>query len=394
MDRVLLLDTNVASAPIERYLAGAGYEVHVVGRNPSDFLAKASPNYVELDYSDVEATLALIDRLGARYIVPGCNDLSYEKCAQISARRGFPGIDPVETVRTLGNKQDFRRYAARHDIPAPRQIAEADALAGRPAIVKPVDAYSGRGVTVLESPTAAELDAAMTVARRFSQSGACLIEEFVKGQLYSHTAFLGPTGVVADFIVEEHGSINPFTVDTSCVVTDFDPALLRDVRSAIEQIASDLQLTSGLIHTQFIVDGPRFWIVEITRRCPGDLYSQLISLSTGFNYAENYARPFIGEPFDGRATSQSHVMRHTISLRAEQTFEALQFHQPVHIESFVPLALAGDRIAPSPFGRIGILFARAESRSALEAMMFATLRGELYSVLGSRQMAGDDQAGV
>ena len=71
MDKVILLDTNVASAPIHRYLADAGYEVYVVGRNPSDFLAKAVPNYINLDYSDVEATLALVERLGAKYLVPG-----------------------------------------------------------------------------------------------------------------------------------------------------------------------------------------------------------------------------------------------------------------------------------------------------------------------------------
>jgi biotin carboxylase len=382
MDRVLLLDTNIASAPIHRSLTDAGYEVHVVGRNPGDFLAKAVPNYINLDYSDVEATLALAERLGAKYLVPGCNDLSYSTCAAISARRPFPGIDPIEVVRTLGNKQDFRRYAALNGIPAPRQIAEADAVAVRPVIIKPVDAYSGRGVTALKTPTADEINAALALAKSFSATGACLIEEFVEGQLYSHTAFLDADGVVADFIVEEHGSINPFTVDTSCVVIDFDPTLLHKVREAIEQIARDLKLTSGLIHTQFIADGARFWIIEITRRCPGDLYSLLISLSTGFDYAGNYARPFVGEPFRDGARRKSAIMRHTISLRQPQIYGSLQFHRPVQIERFVPQALAGDLVAAAPFARIGILFARTEPGAALGALMAAAVRGELYSVLG------------
>lgn len=381
MDKVVLLDTNVASAPVHHYLAGAGYDVHVVGRNPNDFLAKAAGNYINLDYSDVDATLALVERLDARYIVPGCNDLSYQTCAEISARRRFPGVDSVEVVRTLGNKKDFRRYAAQAGIPAPREIPEADAVAGRPIIVKPVDAYSGRGVTALKAPSPQDIGDAISLAKTFSQTGTCLIEEFVEGQLYSHTAFLGEHGVVVDFIVEEHGSINPFTVDTSCLVFDFDPALLRQMREAINRIAHDLDLTSGLIHTQFISDGAQCWIIEITRRCPGDLYSLLISFSTGFNYAENYVRPFIAKPFEGRAGRRSAVMRHTISLREEQTFGSLQFHQPIDIEQYVPLALAGDRIAPSPFGRIGILFARADSGAALEELMRATLGGALYTVL-------------
>ena len=382
MDKVLLLDTNVSSAPIHQYLTDEGYEVHVVGRNPNDFLAKAAGNYVNLDYSDVDATLALIERLDVRFLVPGCNDLSYETCAAISARRPFPGIDPVEAVRTLGNKRDFRRYAAQNDIPAPREIVEGEAVAGRPIIVKPVDAYSGRGVTALKAPSLADIDAATSRARDYSASGAYIIEEFVEGQLYSHTAFLGEQGIVADFIVEEYGSINPFTVDTSCVVFDFDPALLQKVRAAIEQIARDLNLRSGLIHTQFISKGDSFWIVEITRRCPGDLYALLISLSTGFSYAENYARPFIGKPFKGGGQERNAVMRHTISVNREMSFGSLQFHRSLDVEKFIPLALAGDRMHPSPFGRIGILFARAETGRDLEELMRTTLRGELYTVLG------------
>ena len=382
MDRVLLLDTNVSSAPIHQYLAGAGYEVHVAGNNPSDFLARTAANYINLDYSDVDATLALVERLDPRFLVPGCNDRSYEACAEISARRPFPGIDPPETVRTLGNKRDFRRYAAQNNIPAPREIGAAEPLAGQSIIVKPVDAYSGRGVTALKAPAAQAVEAAVSLAKGYSPSGACIIEEFVEGQLYSHTAFLGDQGVVADFIVEEYGSINPFTVDTSRVLHDFDPTMLRAVRAAIEQIARDLKLPSGLIHTQFISDADRFWIVEITRRCPGDLYSLLISLSTGFNYAENYTRPFLGKPFEGCDLNQTAVMRHTISVDREMSFGSLRFHRPLDIEMFVPLALAGDRLGPSPFGRIGILFARAETTPALEALMGETVRGELYTVAG------------
>jgi hypothetical protein len=74
-------------------------------------------------------------------------------------------------------------------------------------------------------------------------------------------------------------------------------------------------------------------------------------------------------------------MRHTLSLREEQTYGSLRFHRPVHIEKFVAQALAGDRILPSPFGRIGILFARTDGPAALDELMGATLRGELYSVL-------------
>ncbi|WP_313539870.1 ATP-grasp domain-containing protein [Sphingomonas sp.] len=378
----ILLDTNAASVPIYRYLVDAGHDVHVVGDKPDNALAKSADNYIKLDYSNVEAVTALVERLDADFLIPGCNDLSYETCAAISATRRFPGIDPVETVRILGNKQDFRQYAEAVGIPAPRQISEADARSAGAVIVKPADAYSGRGITALMAPSAADLAAAINQAKAFSRSGSCLIEEFVQGQLYSHSAFLGPDGIVTDFFVEEYGSVNPYAVDTSYVVPAFDPALANGVRAAIEKIARDLNLTAGLIHTQFIVDGDKFWIIEITRRCPGDLYSQLIASSTGFNYAENYTRPFLGEGFDGRDQAYRPVLRHTISVRTPQIFEGLQFRRAADIEMFVPLALTGEHIAASPFGRIGILFARADDAAALNTLLHTALNGELYAVLG------------
>ena len=128
MDRVLLLDTNVASAPIHQFLVAAGFEVHVVGRNPQDFLAKAVSNYVELDYSDVDAAEALIDRLGARFLVPGCNDLSYETCAQISARRRAATLSSaVGAGRAARRRQGIRPAPALIRPPRPLRAETAHA---------------------------------------------------------------------------------------------------------------------------------------------------------------------------------------------------------------------------------------------------------------------------
>lgn len=380
--RVLLLDTNVSSSPIHQYLEAEGYEVHVVGRNPNDFLARTAAHYIELDYADVGATLDLAERLDARYLVPGCNDLSYQTCSEISARRPYPGVDSAPVTRTINNKQAFRDYARGAGIPAPQVIADESSVPDRPVIVKPVDAYSGRGVTALTAPCADSLSAAVALAKAFSASGEYILEDLVEGQLYSHSAFLDPAGIVADFIVEEHGSVSPFTVDTSRVEFDFAPPMLGRVRAAISTMARDLGLRSGLIHTQFIAKDDRFWIIEVTRRCPGDLYSLLISLSTDFNYVENYVRPFIGRPFAGAAQGKTAIMRHTLALGEERSFEAIRFHRPLHIERFVPLAVSGDRLKPSPFGRLGIIFARTAPGAELDDLMRATLAGELYSVLG------------
>lgn len=382
MKKILLVDTNVSASPIYRYLIGTGDEVFVVGGNPNDYLARTAKNYVNLDYSNVDALTELVDRLGIHYLVPGCNDRSYLACAEISQRRPYYGIDTVEATEVINNKEKFRRFAADAGIPVPKVFPADWGETDGQVIVKPVDAFSGRGTTVVHGSDRKALDAAIAAAESFSRSNTCIIEEYISGRLYSHSAFVANNVIVADFIVEEHGTANPFVVDTSRVDYAFSTDMLEAIRGEIIKLAGRLALQDGLLHTQFLVEGDRFWFVEVTRRCPGDLYSQLIELSTGFPYCESYARPFIGQAMiePPKALQHNWITRHTVSLPYEQHMESVAFRSPMQIVKWVPLAIAGDLIRPSPFSRIGLLFVESGNREDQDRLFERMLRREIYRV--------------
>lgn len=382
MQKVLLVDTNFSSAPIYNYLVQSGCEVFVVGGNPNDFLAKSAKNYMNLDYSNVDRTREIIEKMNIDYIVPGCNDRSYQVCAELNSKGNYYGIDTLETTEIINNKDKFRTFAAQIGLQVPLVISGEHVGEMWPVIVKPVDAYSGRGMTIVHKPEQHELQSAIDHAKEFSRSKTCIVEEYVEGQLYSHSAFITDGNIVADFIVEEHGTANPFVVDTSRVIYDFPLKMLSRIRDGIALLAKKLNLVDGLVHTQFIKDGESFWLIEVTRRCPGDLYSQLIELSTGFNYAETYARPFVKQEFSfGKNTlKQSWVMRHTISQPTEGVLGSIQFNFPILIEKMVPISLAGDMIKASPSGRIALIFLRNNSEEELSELFQKTLNRSLYTI--------------
>ena len=392
MAKVLLVDTNFSSHPIFNELARCGHEVHVVGGNPSDCLAKACTRYWRLNYSDTNALHALVDKEQFDYLVPGCTDRSYSSCAVVSEGR-FPGIAPVHVDEDLNHKDRFRALGQRLNLPVPRvqwQDQVNDSAAPCPAtaklrwplVVKPVDAFSGKGVTILLQAEEIALHQAMSAARSASARGQCLIEDYVHGQLHSHSAFLQAGRVVCDVLVEEHSTANPFVVDTSRVL-QVAPTGLRDkLRHAIEVLAGALNLGDGLVHTQFILDGEQPWLIEITRRCPGDLYSQLIALSGGTDYVRNYVRPFLGLPVAVQPPKPYvPIMRHTVTVPAAQGFNHLHFRQALLLERWVPLSVTGDTLQPSPSSRIGILFARATDAHALNTLYAMTLARQLYDVV-------------
>lgn len=390
MAKVLLVDTNFSSRPIFDAITQMGHEVHVVGGNPADCLAKACQHYWPINYADTAALEKLVASEQFDYLVPGCTDRSYTSCTIVSQGR-FPGIAPVEVDEALNHKDRFRALGLRLGLPVPRlqwqdtaEATSAPAVSALrwPLVVKPVDAFSGKGVTILLEADPVALAQAVASARATSARGQCLVEDYVRGQLHSHSAFLQDGRVIQDVFVEEHGTANPFVVDTSRVLPTVPAELRTQLRQAIETLAQALALGDGLVHTQFILDGTHPWLIEITRRCPGDLYSQLVTLSGDIGYVQRYVCPFLGLPITPTAPQPYvPIMRHTVTVPAAQGFDHLHFRQAVHLRRWVPLALTGDRLQPSPASRIGILFAQASDEAQLAQLYATTLARQLYNVV-------------
>ncbi|MCU7847158.1 MAG: ATP-grasp domain-containing protein [Candidatus Thiodiazotropha sp. (ex Lucinoma kastoroae)] len=380
MKRTLLVDTNRAAVPIYRALRDRGHEVWVVGGKPTETLAKLASNYVRLDYSDTKRLAAFVDEKAFDYLVPGCTDLSYRVCAEINHGR-FPGIDTPSNTSAINIKSAFRKVANDLELPMPHVLSLEQAAEVEAVIVKPVDSFSGRGVTVLHGATPSKLNQAFKAAREASNSGGVIIEEYITGQLFSHSAFISGGKVVADFIVQEDCTINPFTVDVSRVVEGFSLEILEPIREGVRRLLSTLTLSNGLVHTQFIARGNRYWIIETTRRCPGDIYSLLIEFSTGYPYAASYAAPFIGETPHPREDSDlvERIIRHTVTSKVGTSLWGFQFSVPIDIRLFVPLATSGDFIDPSPYARAGIFFFRSSSDEEQERLYRDILDGNLYS---------------
>ena len=383
MKKALLLDTNVSSFPIYEFLLSKGYDTYVIGGNPSDCLAKYTTNYINCNYSNPELLQNAISEYGFDVIVPGCNDMSYLSATKVNGNNKFYGLDSTEVTEIINNKNKFRNFGISNELHIPKLFDKEDAyLQINPIIVKPVDAYSGRGVSVIENPNKIDIDTAIETAISFSSSKNYLIEEYIKGQLYSHTTFISNKKILIDFVVIENGSTNEFTVDTSNVVYDFSESILNEIRTDIEKMSELLNLEDGLIHTQFIKTENSFKIIEVTRRCPGDLYSLLIQKSTGFNYAEYYTKPFINQKLNtpNHIPSNNHILRHTLSVSNDTPFIGVHYNQPIDVDLYIPMNLTGTEIKKSPFGRIGLVFIKCNSIDELANTTETILNRQLYTI--------------
>ena len=132
----------------------------------------------------------------------------------------------------------------------------------------------------------------------------------------------------------------------------------QGLRKWTEEFANDLNLCDGLIHTQFISDNEIFYLIEIARRCPGDLYSQLIQKSTGINYAELYSMPFCGVelPDSIEKKETKFISRHTVSVDSECIFMSSSLNINSITTQNVQLKYCGEKMKAAPFDKSGIYF--------------------------------------
>ena len=286
-----------------------------------------------------------------------------ETCVQIG--RPWFRADPAEVNEAISNKAAFRKLCEELDLPAPRAVAHASFPRPGRFICKPVDAFSGRGITVFDGQDAEALSHAVSVAEVASRTREVLIEHFRQGDLYSCSAYVETGRLRFPFFVREGSSANPFAVDTSYVTYDLPAAAQASLLDGLERLCARLNLADGLLHTQFILDSGQPFIVELTRRCPGDLYARLIEFSTGYPYAASYASAFLGEPLGEAKITSRHILRHTVTARDGGIYRGLSFHKPVNVKAFYPLVPIGVTLLPNQGSRAGVLFVECDDCEAL-----------------------------
>lgn len=360
--KILLLDTNVSSLPIYNHLRIQGFDVFVGGTKPNDCLALLSNNYINFDYSSLNNIQQIVDEYKIDLVLPGCNDVSYSLACEFENKnnRGLNLLSP-QVDKIINNKNAFKFFAHNEKLKVPQLFdkSEINKSILSKVIIKPEDSFSGRGVTVIDNISESEISAAIDFAKINSKSGNFLIEEFVEGKLFSHSAFIQNSEIYKDFIVEEHCLNNPFAVDTSWLIPNSLFKHLDVIRAEIKKIVYKLNLCDGLIHTQFIANDHNIWILEVTRRCPGDLYSLLIEYSTGFSYAANYINAIMGLPFveSDETDINRNILRRTITYKSQSSWISLKPHSDkFSLVEFFPLERTGAQLAPAPNGRAGIVF--------------------------------------
>jgi biotin carboxylase len=318
--RILIVGGSHAEIPLIDAAHALGLHVTTTGNQPQGLGHVRADDYVAADFSDREAIRSLAQRLGVVGVVSGCNDFALLSAAWAAEQLGLGGHDPFDTTVRIHHKDRFRELLDELGIPTPAsgvvrgpdEAVEVCRRIGFPVIVKPVDLTGGKGMTVCRS--AAELDAALAHGFSLTRQSHLVVEQFMEGTRHGFTCFVTGGCVGFWFADDEQYFRNQFLVSGTTTPTSMPPTAISELVDAVETITRSLQLVDGLMHVQCIqtAAGPR--IVELCRRCPGDLYPWFVKLSTGYDYADAVLRSELGMPGDsgGAPATLRCITRHCL----------------------------------------------------------------------------------
>lgn len=300
MRPVLVLGCSHSELGLVTALKDEGCEIVTIGSDPRGLSHRlATRKYVE-DYSDhdVVEKIAKIER--PALIIPGANDFAAITASTVSKRIGLAAGDSPDLTRLFHTKDGFREIAAETGLPVPKRFDPSGpdrASVPYPVIVKPVDMTGGKGVSVARS--AGELEAALRQAESSGRSGRVVVDQFVSGTSHGATFLINAGEVIFAFFDDEHYAAGAFAVAAASSPSSLTKETRLAVHTAVSDLAQAKEISDGIIHFQLISAGEDWFIFDVCRRIPGDLYTEFVSRATGTDYVRDYVRILLGRPVLG-----------------------------------------------------------------------------------------------
>lgn len=251
-------------------------------------LARAIPDkFYKVNIFNIEDVKKIAVDEKVDFIITVCADQVLLVVAEVSEMLGLPCYIGYKQAQDVSDKIRMKKIFKENKIPTTKYL-ELESLdmneiakLNYPLVVKPVDAYSSKGVRKAEIEK--ELIAYYNEAKKISRSGGVIVEEFFEGEEISVDAFV------------LNGKAHILSITNSEKVKDKDrfvifrgryPAAIPDtIRNQIEDVAQKIADSFGLVNSPLLVqllhNNENISVLEFCARTGGNMKWLLIKNSCG-----------------------------------------------------------------------------------------------------------------
>ena len=273
-------------------------------------LADMNEKVLAREYADIFYPVSVLDLDAVRkvakdeqvdFIMTVCADQVLQVVAQVAEELGLPWYIDFQTAENVSKKSYMKKIFAENGIPTAKYIImallEEDRLAELqyPMVVKPVDAYSSRGVKKVHNVQ--ELREAFAVAVQVSRTKTAVVEEFVEGNEITVDVYVeeGRAHILCLSDLYKIGEDGKFVINRSRIPAAVSPKTEEDIRVIAQKIAEAFGLKNTPMLIQLITDGEKLSVVEFCARTGGGIKFRMIEKIAGFDVVKAVVDLTLGE---------------------------------------------------------------------------------------------------
>ena len=331
--KLAVIGASYLQLPLVRKAQQMGLEVHCFAWADGAVCKDVADYFYPIDVKKKEEILEVCQRIGIDGITTIAADLPVPTINYVASQMGLIS-NPDEYSETTTNKYKMRRCFIENGVPSPKfslvkENGNFDIKGFEfPLIVKPTDRSGSKGVEKVLDPV--QLEEAIRRAQKESFHKEAIIEEFVTGREISveGISFEGKHHILqitdkvttgAPFFVElEHHQPSSLSAD-----------IQQRAREIVHHALDALHIRYGASHSELkITENGDIKVIEIGARMGGDFIgSDLVRLSTGYDFLQGVVEVAIGEFHEPQLTERCHSGVYFLS---EETRRLLPFFEHWH----------------------------------------------------------------
>ena len=303
----VLLGGTSPHAVLAQKLRSRGYYILLVDYLDNPPARPFVDEHVQASTLDQDAVLKIAKDYNASIVISTCIDQANSVCCYVAEKLNLPHPYSYETSLNVTDKGLMKTIMRDNAIPTSPYIVvdSSDAVdwtkVSFPAVVKPVDCNSSKGVRKVDSIDEAKIR--IDEAIELSRTRKAIIEEYNKGEEIQVDCVSTDKGVKVvltrqknkifhtgnEMVLQSRGSIIPAPLSDS---------LMIQAQKIAESIASSFGLVNTPFFYQAIVTTEGLKVLEFAPRIGGGLSYYIIKELAGFDVVESAIDSFIGKPIE------------------------------------------------------------------------------------------------
>lgn len=268
-------------------LKSRGIETVLVDGAPNPLALPHADKFFQINVFDIEGVKKIARKENVDFAITVCADQVLLVVAQVAEELGLPWYIDYATAKLVSDKALMKQVFVEKGIPTSRHVVlpelDASAIAHLryPLIVKPVDAYSSKGVKKVRTPD--ELCVAFAEAQAIGRSPNIIVEEFFEGEEISVDLFIedGRAHVLCISNSEKVRDADHFAIFRGKFPVRASETLKSRIAAVCQQIAEATRLKNGPMLVQMLTDGTDLTVLEFCARTGGAMKWLLVQHVSG-----------------------------------------------------------------------------------------------------------------